>query len=290
MPDRENKSEYDPFLQFCRITPENWLKPDRKNYVPVGFTNEQWIAMFLRHRLDASVPRGVIQVFEIARGAMIYSWFFYPLASLGIEQCTRIAEFAAREKCSALQISVTNFSECISKLHAAGYISDRDEPRWQALRRLRNDFSHLDGLTLLDPGQAVSTLGTMTELINSLFTSRAKTPMPESFQVHVDKATFLEVGRVFKRVYRPGGASNVIITLKNGMLRIEFYGGGTELKCESPWEVSLEMTAKSFAGITTEYRNDKNISGTIPLTFRPKLGEFATPKAGARAKYSLPAK
>lgn len=129
MTNQENKCDYDEVLQFCRITPENWLKPDRKNYVPIGAAADQWIGMFLRYRLSESVPRGVIQVFEIARGAMIYSWFFYPLASLGIEQCMRIGEFAVREKCKLLSLPAGNFSECIQQLHSAGLNSMSEEPR-----------------------------------------------------------------------------------------------------------------------------------------------------------------
>jgi hypothetical protein len=113
------KDSYDQFLQFSRITSENWLAPDRKNYLPVGFSDQQWIKLFLEPRLNATVPKDVIQFFEIARGAMIYSWFFYPLATLGLEQCTRVCESAIRERCRMLPKEPGNFFENIATLTGA---------------------------------------------------------------------------------------------------------------------------------------------------------------------------
>jgi hypothetical protein len=164
-----NKDSYDQFLQFNRITRENWLAPDRKNYMPFGIAKEQWIEVFLEPRLDAAVPQDVIKVFEIARGAMIYSWFFYPLATLGLEQCTRVAEFAVWERCRMLPQEPGTFAANIATLTAAGVVSGQDEPRWQAVRRLRNARSHLKNFMLLDPVQAAGWLQTTVELINALF-------------------------------------------------------------------------------------------------------------------------
>jgi hypothetical protein len=108
--------------------------------------------------------------------------------------------------------------------------------------------------------------------------------MKESLKVVVDKAAFLEMGRVFKRVYR-SASKNVILTLGNGRLRIEFFGGGCELPCDSQKGLVAEVTAKSFAGIIAAYHSEKYPTGTITLTFRPEFGEFATPLAGAKAKF-----
>jgi hypothetical protein len=51
--------------------------------------------------------------------------------------------------------------------------------------------------------------------------------MTDELHVIVDKATFLEVGRVLKRVFRHAG-KQVVLTLGNGCLLIEFNGGGCE--------------------------------------------------------------
>ena len=166
--DVPNKDSYDELLQFNRITQENWLAPDRKGNPP-SLNESQWIEFFLAPRLDGAVPRDIVKVFEMARAAMIYSWFFYPLATLGLEQCTRVAEFAIRERCRMLLQEPGTFAENIATLHAAGVISPQDEPRWQACRRIRNDRSHLNGFVLLDPGFAGGRLRTFAELINKLF-------------------------------------------------------------------------------------------------------------------------
>jgi len=108
--------------------------------------------------------------------------------------------------------------------------------------------------------------------------------MMEPFQISVDKAQFLEVGRVLKSAYR-GSAANVILTLGGGKLQIAFYNGGCELSCEHEFDAVVEMTAKKFRDVIAEHRKDKTTEGKITLTFRPGLGEFATPLAGAKAKF-----
>jgi len=108
--------------------------------------------------------------------------------------------------------------------------------------------------------------------------------MIDSFQISVDKAQFLEVGRVLRSAYR-GSAANVILTLGGGKLRIEFYDGGCELPCEHEFDAVVEMTAKKFRDIIADHKKEKTIEGKITLTFRPELGEFATPMAGAKAKF-----
>lgn len=175
-----DKASYDEFLQFSRVTEKNWLSPDRESYVPFGVTQEEWIAPFLEPRLESNVPRDVIRAFEVARGCMIYSWFFYPLASLGLEQVTRVGEFAVRERCRLLQGQSVEFEASLLALVSAKLISATDEPRWKALCSL-SSCSRLAGITIYDPGQAVMTLRTITDLINALFSAKATVaPQPTS--------------------------------------------------------------------------------------------------------------
>ncbi|MEI6078354.1 MAG: hypothetical protein WCS94_22435 [Verrucomicrobiota bacterium] len=107
---------------------------------------------------------------------------------------------------------------------------------------------------------------------------------PDSIVIQVDKAKFLELGRVFKAAYR-GNAANVIFTLKQGLLRIEFYGGGCELPCDHSVDLVAEMTAKKFSGIMGDHRKEKSTTGLIELTFRIGLCEFATPISGGKVKF-----
>ena len=112
----------------------------------------------------------------------------------------------------------------------------------------------------------------------------SKKKIPEPFAIEVDKASFLEMGRVFRRVFR-SRSKNVILTLRKSLLRIEFYEGGCELPCDSPHDLDVEIKASSFAAIIAAYHREKSLTGKIPLTFRVEFGEFATPLAGAKAKY-----
>jgi hypothetical protein len=171
-----DKATYDEFLQFSRVTEKNWLSPDRENYMPLGVTQGEWIAPFLEPRLESNVPREVIRAFEVARGCMIYSWFFYPLASLGLEQLTRVGVFAVSERARQLQGESLEFEASLLALVSAKMISAGDEPRWKALASLSS--SRLAGNTIYDPGQAVTTLGTITDLINALFSAQESDAPP----------------------------------------------------------------------------------------------------------------
>jgi HNH endonuclease len=164
-----DKDNYDEFLQFSLVTEQNWLSPDRKNYIPFGVTKEQWIAPFLEPHLETFVPRNVIRAFEVARACMIYSWFFYPLATLGLEQLFRVGQFAVRERCRVLHPNIDNFEEELKMLVANKIILPTDEPRWRAVGHLTEDRAFLAGATLCDPGQAISTLRSTADLINALF-------------------------------------------------------------------------------------------------------------------------
>jgi len=76
---------------------------------------------------------------------MIYSWIFYPLATLGFEQLTRVAEFAIRERCRILTQTPGDFAANLRVLVDAGMISATDEARWQAIGRMSHDRSPSHG-------------------------------------------------------------------------------------------------------------------------------------------------
>jgi hypothetical protein len=76
---------------FKRITAENWQDAD----VPRLFgltTPDNWIGAHLQPQLSPNVPQEIAALFEVARGSMIYGWFFYPLITLGAEQCYRVLD------------------------------------------------------------------------------------------------------------------------------------------------------------------------------------------------------
>ena len=167
-----NKESYDDFLGFSRATEKNWLSPDRKNYLPLGVTREEWAAVFLEPRLDPSVPRDVIRLYEVARGCMIYCWLFYPLATLGYEQLNRVAEFGVLERVKQLDRKPGDFDYNLKALVEVGVISPADEPRWHATGQLSFSRSHITDYMLIDPGQAITGLRNITDMINGLFLTK----------------------------------------------------------------------------------------------------------------------
>lgn len=165
---------------FKRITPENWLEPDVTKLFP-DIPPRSWVEAHLAPNLSPQVPEDILALFEVARGAIIYGWFFYPLLTLGAEQTQRVMEAAARQRCLELGIAQPKvnqktgrrteprFFEQIEALVARGTIGPGEAQRWKATRNLRNHASHPGRQTILSPGMAWGTLHTCAELINKLF-------------------------------------------------------------------------------------------------------------------------
>src|SRR5205823_2457300 len=85
-----------------KITLQNWQTPD----IPRTFniTGEQWVQRVLEPKLSANVPEEVEKLFEVARGSMIYGWFYYALMTLAAEQLFRVCELAAKKRCEKASI------------------------------------------------------------------------------------------------------------------------------------------------------------------------------------------
>jgi hypothetical protein len=165
---------------FKQITVSNWKEMDDIIQFPSPVRDETWLKACLKPQLKTDVPNEVVAMYEVARGSMIYGWFFYPLITLATEQFHRVQETAAREKCRHLGIAPAKFtkkgtllepkhSEVIEALVRHGTIKKSDEVRWHAARRLRNSSSHPQHQSILLPGMSLGVLKSTTELINKLF-------------------------------------------------------------------------------------------------------------------------
>lgn len=164
---------------FKRITAQNW----QHGGLPLGMLPDNahdWIPAFLDPHLESHVPSEIARLFEVARGCMVYAWFFYPLLALGSEQCYRVLEAAVRLRCEQAGIATkrqtkngktirTSFAENIESLIKAGIIPESDKMRWEAIRNLRNIGSHPEFQKILSPGIAIPNLFTTAELLNALF-------------------------------------------------------------------------------------------------------------------------
>jgi hypothetical protein len=167
-------------LGFKEINQQSWLEPDDiiKAFVklsssgePESMSGEDWLQHILKPKLLESVPQDVQAVFEVARGALVYGYFFYPLYTLAAEQLFRVAEAAISHKCKALGApkSKDKFGEKIKWLSDKGIIPQADIQAWNAIRKLRNYASHPERQSIITPGMAIGSLEHVTEKINSLF-------------------------------------------------------------------------------------------------------------------------
>jgi hypothetical protein len=166
---------------FKELTPQNWLEPDPTNHFfgrisPAGWTQlsgSEWAEAFLAVELSERVPANVRELFAVARGALLYGWFYYPLFRLGEEQLYRVGEAAVRSRYRSHGGSKQrpSFEEAIAFLVEAGVIRSGGEPRWTAMRQLRNISSHAEESAAMPPGAALSSLRHMAADIESLFSA-----------------------------------------------------------------------------------------------------------------------
>jgi hypothetical protein len=159
---------YDPELEFRRISVDNWLQPDMSGYFP-GLTAGSWITTVLEPQLGKHVPLEIVRLFEVARGAMVYGWFFYPLTTLAAEQNHRVMEAAAKLRSTQIGHPNQTFARSLRYLIETGIISEKHVVAWEATRGLRNSGSHPKRQQIWDPGSAHETLKSSAELINRLF-------------------------------------------------------------------------------------------------------------------------
>lgn len=168
------------------ITHENWMNPDplMKNLVMLQdnkiliMSAEDWVISILKPKLSETVPLEIHKLFEVARGSMLYGYFFYPLFTLASEQLFRVAETAINEKCKQIttdKIGNNTFKNKLDHLNKDNLFSDDEHTKWNSLRNLRNIASHPHEQTILPPGIALELISNISELINSLFT-----PIPDS--------------------------------------------------------------------------------------------------------------
>ena len=177
-------------LGFKRISIANWQDRD----IPIGFsalTPDSWVEHHMQPQLGPHVPADIASLFEVARGAMVYGWFFYPLITLAAEQCSRVVEAGVRACCVEHGIPTqrldknssplrtksgrpieTAYSDNIAMLIKAGVIPASDAELWNAARELRNLFSHPERQMIFPPGVTLGILQTTSDHLNELFPSQ----------------------------------------------------------------------------------------------------------------------
>jgi hypothetical protein len=167
-------------LGFKEITVENWMKPDGilKGFVRISFngvvssiSGEDYVQNILEPKLINKTPIEVLKLFEVARGIMVYGYFFYPLYAIGTEQLFRVLEAAINARCKELNIprSIQKLCAKINWLHENKNISDEFAEQLHVARKARNIVSHPDSQMILTPGNAIGAVKRIAVLISQLY-------------------------------------------------------------------------------------------------------------------------
>lgn len=134
-------------------------------------TGDDWARAFLAVELKDHVPERIRDLFAVARGALLYGWFFYPLFFLGEQQLYRVVEAAAKARYLELDgpRHRPSFEHAIDWLIEREVIPSGDHERWDAVRELRNAASHPERQEIMPPGAVLGGLKATAHNINRLF-------------------------------------------------------------------------------------------------------------------------
>lgn len=159
----ENWSDPDPVSQmFAIIAHDGTARPISAN---------EYVAGFLEPELSPDVPTSIRALFETARGALCYGWFFHPLCTLASDQLYRVVEAALRHQYRELGNGrrAPNFSSLIDAAFRDGRFPEHMRGQLNALRELRNHASHPENQTIIGTGSAQRTLSLVADFLNTLF-------------------------------------------------------------------------------------------------------------------------
>lgn len=166
-------------LGMKKLTLTNWMQPDEasKSYHVLSeegarpMNESDWANCFMNIELSQTVPEDVQRLFENARAALCYGWFYHSLFTFGMEQVCRVAETAVKVKCKEVGLYVyrDSFKIRIEKLVAGGFIPASEADMWHNTRLMRNDGSHPDGQMILPPGANANLVRYIAGQISALF-------------------------------------------------------------------------------------------------------------------------
>lgn len=163
---------------FKKLDENNWLKSDIEELHRVLPNNStrpilprEWIDDIQKSKLDDSTPFEIQKLFEVAKGTMIYGYFFYPILTLSSEQFTRVAETAINIKCNTINCpkARNTFSKKVDWLLQESILSKDLHTKWKSIVKLSNMFSHPSRQNIFNPVMAINLMDTVARNINYLF-------------------------------------------------------------------------------------------------------------------------
>lgn len=171
---------------FKHLTVSNWAEPDEvsSSFAAFDLVNgrqedlspDDWAERFLAIELSPLVPDAIRDMWGVARGVLLYAWFFYPLYALGEDQLRRVADAAVLLRYQSAggprdprSGGWPSLKRRLDWLIERGIISRRVEQRWNATRNLRNYGSHATYARLEMPIGALQSLTILADEINALY-------------------------------------------------------------------------------------------------------------------------
>jgi len=160
---------------YKELTPENWLTEDHvlESLRQIGgdFDQQRWATRVLRLALSPTVPQQIRDLFGVARGALLYGAFFYPMFTLGLEQLFRVAEASVDARCKALGAPsrCKTYEKKLEWLREQGVLVPADAQHWAILRQLRNSASHPEMQLILTPGSVIDWFERVVARVNALY-------------------------------------------------------------------------------------------------------------------------
>jgi hypothetical protein len=171
---------------------DNWLSRDGKFDAEAAGegateqpTRDEWLAAVREPRLLDEVPNEVQRVFEVARGAALYGYFFHPLMAVAEHQLCRAAEAAVRFKFRELDVTPPglknrrlakgpsrdprDFARMVGFLAPRGVIPKDAAASWRAIAKSWSVVAHPEDGTLFSLDAVLRSLHRFAELINGLY-------------------------------------------------------------------------------------------------------------------------
>ena len=134
--------------------------------VPSEEAVRERVEMFTSVTLPTTVPETVWRMFEIAKGAMCYGMWFYPLFTLGEDHLSRLFEWMVVDRYEALSKKKgSNLHAMVEWLIKHKCFPEDLDVRWRAMYKIRNIVSHPEIQHLTHPHQALRHLRQMHDLV-----------------------------------------------------------------------------------------------------------------------------
>lgn len=169
-----------------RLSYENFLTPafaallfgdglSTRPYLPTPDFIRASIERFTSVALPEHVPETVWQMFEVAKGAMVYGLFFYPLYMLGEEHLSKLFEWIVKDQYAKRSGRATRkLKVAFDWLTQQHVFPEGEDLRWLAAYKIRNEASHPKMQSIATPASASRALHLMRYLIVHLYAEESE--------------------------------------------------------------------------------------------------------------------